>query len=96
MPRGSRILLMMAHERLAASLYFAPEGMDGKMPFVFLAFMTVVLLLFVFRSQEKAPCGRRLEFCGAPDFSHFTLLFPSLLLQNARTAYLSARRTRVR
>jgi hypothetical protein len=81
---------------VAASLYSAPEGMDGKMPFVFLAFMAVVLLLFVFRSREKAPCGRRLEFCVAPDFSHFTLLFSWLFLQNGRTAYLSARRTRVR
>ncbi|HUA00216.1 MAG TPA: APC family permease [Candidatus Aquilonibacter sp.] len=39
---------------LVANLYPVPEGVYGKLPFVFLAYLAAVLLLFAFRSRAKA------------------------------------------
>jgi amino acid transporter len=38
---------------LVANLYPAPEGVYGKLPYVYLAYLAAVLLLFVFRSRPK-------------------------------------------
>jgi amino acid transporter len=38
---------------LAANLYPVPEGAYGKLPYIFLAYLAVVLLFFVFRSRDK-------------------------------------------
>jgi amino acid transporter len=38
---------------LLANLYPAPEGVYGKLPYVFLAYLAVVLVLFVFRPRPK-------------------------------------------
>ncbi len=38
---------------LIANLYPVPEGVYGKLPFVYLAYLAVVLLLFVFRPRPK-------------------------------------------
>jgi len=38
-----------------ANLYPVPEGVYGKLPFVFLAYLAAVLLVFAFRSRAKAP-----------------------------------------
>jgi amino acid transporter len=40
---------------LVANLYPVPEGVYGKLPFVYLAYLAVVLLLFVFRARPKTP-----------------------------------------
>jgi hypothetical protein len=38
---------------LVANLYPMPEGAYGKLPYIYLAYLAVVLLLFVFRSRAK-------------------------------------------
>lgn len=38
---------------LIANLYPIPESAYGKLPYIYLAYLTVVLLLFVFRSRAK-------------------------------------------
>ena len=38
---------------LAANLYPVPEGAYGKLPYIYLAYLAAVLLLFVFRSRPK-------------------------------------------
>ena len=38
---------------VVANLYPAPEGVYGKLPYVFLSYLAAVLLLFVFRSRPK-------------------------------------------
>jgi amino acid transporter len=38
---------------LVANIYPVPEGVYGKLPFVYLAYLAVVLLLFVFRPRAK-------------------------------------------
>jgi len=40
---------------LVANLYPVPEGIYGKLPFVFLTYLAVVLLVFAFRSRAKTP-----------------------------------------
>jgi amino acid transporter len=40
---------------LAANLYPTPEGLYGKLPYVFLAYLAVVLLLFSLRTRPKIP-----------------------------------------
>jgi amino acid transporter len=40
---------------LVANLYPVPEGAYGKLPYVYLAYMACVLLLFAFRSRVKRP-----------------------------------------
>jgi amino acid transporter len=42
---------------LIANLYPIPEGPYGKLPYIYLAYLTVVLLLFVFRSRAKISQG---------------------------------------
>jgi hypothetical protein len=38
---------------LVANLYPVHEGAYGKLPYVFLAYLAVVLLFFAFRSRDK-------------------------------------------
>jgi hypothetical protein len=38
---------------LVANLYPVPEGAYGKLPYIYLAYLAEVLLLFVFRSCVK-------------------------------------------
>jgi amino acid transporter len=38
---------------VVASLYPAPEGAYGKLPYIYLAYLAVVLMLFVFRPRPK-------------------------------------------
>jgi hypothetical protein len=40
---------------LAVNLYPIPDGVYGKLPYVFLAYLAVVLLLFSFRSRAGMP-----------------------------------------
>jgi amino acid transporter len=40
---------------LVANLYPVPEGAYGKLPYVYLAYMACVLLLFALRSRVKRP-----------------------------------------
>jgi amino acid transporter len=42
---------------LVANLYPVPEGAYGKLPYIFLAYLAAVLLLFVFRSRAKTSAG---------------------------------------
>ena len=54
---------------LVANLYPVPEGVYGKLPYIFLAYLAVVLLLFVFRSRAKnLHASETLERCAK--FSH--------------------------
>jgi amino acid transporter len=39
---------------LVANFYPAPEGVYGKLPYVFLAYLAVVLVFFVYRSRPKS------------------------------------------
>jgi amino acid transporter len=43
---------------LAANLYPVPEGAYGKLPYIYLAYLAVVLLLFAFRARSK-PVARQ-------------------------------------
>jgi amino acid transporter len=38
---------------LIANLYPVPEGVYGKLPYVYLFYLTIVILLFVLRSRRK-------------------------------------------
>lgn len=38
---------------LIANLYPVPDGAYGKLPYVYLAYLAVVLLFFVFRSRPN-------------------------------------------
>jgi amino acid transporter len=40
---------------LLSNLYPVPEGVYGKLPYVFLAYLGAVLMLFAFRSRAKIP-----------------------------------------
>jgi hypothetical protein len=82
---------------VATSLYPAPEGMYGQIPFVFPDFMAVVLTVVCFPLPRTGPrAGSALNSALLQIFGIFALLFFWLFLQNGRPASLSARRTRVR
>jgi hypothetical protein len=40
---------------LLSNLYPVPEGVYGKLPYLFLAYLGAVLILFAFRSRAKIP-----------------------------------------
>jgi amino acid transporter len=40
---------------VVANLYPAQEGMYGRLPYIFLAYLVVVLVFFVFRARPKTP-----------------------------------------
>jgi hypothetical protein len=49
---------------LVANLYPVPEGAYGKLPYVYLAYLAGVLLLFVFRSRAKSSVEEYLKRCS--------------------------------
>jgi hypothetical protein len=38
---------------LVANLYPVPEGVYGKLPYIFLAYLAVAVLVFLFRARAK-------------------------------------------
>jgi hypothetical protein len=40
---------------LLSNLYPVPEDVHGKLPYLFLAYLGTVLMLFAFRSRAKLP-----------------------------------------